>query len=118
MIKNTILTCFILSMPFTVKAGINIDNMNLAKQCHQLSLKLKETGHAETNPFCSDKISSASTWTEMAGESVTEDNNYLAKYELKSAIKDLNYSMVEDCSTKAKIAEYKNELQILVLQIQ
>ncbi|KTC89123.1 hypothetical protein [Legionella drozanskii] len=115
MIKKTIIISLILSMPLTVNAGFL--DMNLAKRCHQLSIKLVETKELESNVFCAEKLYDASISAEMAGEAFTEDDNFTAKLDLQLAIKALNYSTVENCSEVAKIVNYKNELQDILLWI-
>jgi hypothetical protein len=97
--------------PVTLYAAPQTENHELAKKCHQLSKELDLLKKLESIGFCKEKIQSASTYAEMAGEELIMDGIHTAKMEIKLAITALAYSAVEECDQATNIGVAKNELQ-------
>lgn len=99
--------------PISIYAAQVESNQTLAKRCHQLSKELSSLSTIETVPFCVDKITDGSIYTEMAGEDLIINEVNMAKLNLSLAIQALAYSSVEDCAQAININITKNELQTI-----
>lgn len=108
-LKTMFLTALLL--PIGLNAASLADNQALARKCYQLSKELDSLMLVESVPFCEEKISSASTFSEMAGKHLIGNSVSSAKVALDLAIRDLAYSTMEDCVQETNIDKAKNELQ-------
>lgn len=107
---KTIVLAALLS-PIGLNAASLADNKALAKKCHQLSKELHSLEMVESVPFCKEKISTASSFSEMAGQDLIGNAVFSAKITLQLAIRDLAYSAMEDCIQEKNIDNAKTELQ-------
>lgn len=89
-------------------------NIELAKQAHQLAVKLERSYNEENNAFCQDSLLGVFPLVEEAGKSYFSNNNDQAKEYMIIASQSLAYTTVEDCSQAASIAIYKQEADDII----
>ena len=107
---KALILCLVAASPLTANATSLVNNFELSKQCHQLSIELDKLYSVEDVPFCKEKIRDAGYYIEMAAETFFEQQNDSANAYLKTASKKLAYTTVERCTQENNILAAKNDL--------
>ena len=112
-IKNLFIYA-VIAFPFTAHATNLVDNLTLAKKCHQLSISLEQLEEIETVSFCKGLISEAAYYTEGAAERFMSPDSGLSKFYLEMASQTLAYTAVEACTQETNISFFKNDISNII----
>lgn len=95
-------------------SAFSANNVELAKQAHQLSINIQKTADLEQNRFCYDRLMSATYFADESGKQFMNNESYIAKETMKQVSMNLAYTAVENCSQAASIAIYKQEADSII----
>lgn len=87
------------------------DKEYLAQRCKELSENIISLVSSQGKKSCVEKLDTASMYLETAGESILDNNNELAKYQLDTAVFSLQYAELDNCNRYIQISHSKFEAQ-------
>lgn len=117
--KNTILPPVILliCLPLSAYSFSYIDDVKLAKQCHNVAKKIAKIAVKQTRSKCSKYTSIASKEASIAGPELIVQHYKSASSHLKIAISNLQSAQVKGCKKQDSITKAKLEVIAINNQI-